>query len=63
MGSDYRPDADPVRVARRVVGRVRRGSILVLHDGDEHPEALKSTELILADLSARGWAIERLPDP
>lgn len=55
---DYR-DTDPERIAARVLGQVRPGAIVLLHDGPANTATAAALPLILRGLEERGLEIER----
>jgi len=63
MAADFQSRADEESVVRNAAASLRPGSILVLHDGDEHqPRALGISARLLATLSDSGWVFEKLPE-
>jgi peptidoglycan-N-acetylglucosamine deacetylase len=65
-GRDWRADATPESIATRLLGKVRGGEVLLLHDADWYsaPRSWERTagalELVLARLDDRGLRIGRL---
>ena len=56
MPADYRPRADPERMTRFVMRKLRRGSIVVLHDNPQCAAATpRMLELLLPRLRDSGW--------
>lgn len=58
---------DPERVARRVLGKIRGGDIVLLHDGHDRPGrhrrlCVPALRLILAGLRARGLECVTVPE-
>lgn len=58
---------DPELIARRVLGRIRGGDIVLLHDGHDlagrqRPQCAAAVRLILADLRERGLECVTIPE-
>ncbi|MBC7188511.1 MAG: polysaccharide deacetylase family protein [Calditrichaeota bacterium] len=59
---DYRPDADPVRMARWLFRHLRGGDIVLLHDGLPHAtRTAHALELLLPQLPTLGLRASALP--
>lgn len=62
LAGDFRPDADPARLAQRVVRNARPSGIIVLHDTGRCAPVLKpALPLVLAALTERGMPLRALP--
>jgi len=59
-------DSDPARIARRVLGPVRGGDIVLLHDGHHlgghRPHCAEAVQLILEGLKGKGLECVTLPE-
>lgn len=52
------PGSDPARVAKRILGRVRPGGVVLLHDGDRDPlQVVKASTLLLDGLAQHGLQV------
>jgi len=55
------PGRDPAQVARRVLGRVGPGDVVLLHDGGREPElVVEATRAVLDGLAERGLRVAPL---
>ena len=59
-GRDYR-EKDPDRVARNVLGALRPGAIILLHDGVDNAATVAALPTILRGLREEGWRAVTLP--
>jgi peptidoglycan/xylan/chitin deacetylase (PgdA/CDA1 family) len=67
-GRDWRARATPESIAARLLGHVRAGDVLLLHDADwygaprSHERTAAALPLVLAELGRRGLRVEPLAD-
>lgn len=64
MAPDFAPRVSEEKAAAMVHELVRPGSIVVMHDAEEHhPLALAKARRIITELRRTGWRFAKLPEP